>query len=64
MPATPQTVSEQRERGSKRHQAVFSIDYVTWQRLIQAFKIREPLIPNRDTASGGGAIGARGWYNG
>ncbi|KAI5208514.1 hypothetical protein E4T39_01173 [Aureobasidium subglaciale] len=64
LPATPQTVAQQREKSSMRHQAVFSIDYNTWQQLIQAFKISEPLIPHRGTGGGGGAIGARGWYNG
>ncbi|THW50493.1 hypothetical protein D6C86_00864 [Aureobasidium pullulans] len=62
--AEPQTVAQQREKSSMRHQAVFSIDYSTWQRLIQAFKITEPLIPHRGTSGGGPAIGARGWYNG
>jgi len=47
-----------------RHQAVFSIDYSTWQRLIQAFKITEPMIPHRGAGGNGGAMGARGWYNG
>jgi hypothetical protein len=47
-----------------RHQAVFSIDYSTWQRLIRAFEIKEPMIPHRGTGGSGGAIGARGWYNG
>ncbi|KAI5249282.1 hypothetical protein E4T43_00651 [Aureobasidium subglaciale] len=64
LPATPQTVAQQREKSSMRHQAVFSIDYSTWQRLIQAFRISEPLIPHRGTGGGGGTIGARGWYNG
>lgn len=47
-----------------RHQAVFSIDYSTWQCLIQAFKINEPLIPHRGTGGSEAAIGTRGWYNG
>mgnify|MGYP000867385929 CR=1 FL=1 len=60
----PHTVAQQREKNQMRHQAVFSIDYSTWQRLIQAFNITEPLIPHRGATGGGGAIGARGWYNG
>ncbi|KAI4727715.1 hypothetical protein E4T49_04563 [Aureobasidium sp. EXF-10728] len=64
VPSIPQTVAQQREKSSMRHQAVFSIDYSTWQRLIQAFNITEPLIPHRGTGGNGAAIGARGWYNG
>ncbi|KAI4744452.1 hypothetical protein E4T50_05206 [Aureobasidium sp. EXF-12298] len=63
VPSTPHTVAQQREKSQMRHQAVFSMDYSTWQRLIQAFNITEPLIPHRG-AGGGGGVGARGWYNG
>ncbi|KAG9725659.1 hypothetical protein KCU75_g20522, partial [Aureobasidium melanogenum] len=64
VPATPHTIAQQREKSAMRHQAVFSIDYSTWQCLIQAFKITEPLIPHRGTGGSEAAIGTRGWYNG
>ncbi|KAK4503251.1 hypothetical protein PRZ48_006679 [Zasmidium cellare] len=57
---------EQRQEHSKssnvkRHQAVFSIDMPTWQGLVKAFDIREPMIPNRE-AEPATQVGARGWY--
>jgi hypothetical protein len=64
VPAEPLSLAEQREKSQMRHQSVFSIDYSIWQRLIQAFDIKEPMIPHRGTGESGGAIGARGWYNG
>ncbi|TKX27356.1 non-structural maintenance of chromosome element 4 [Elsinoe australis] len=50
-----------RERNSTKHQAVFGIDYATWQQLVQAYEIKESLIPHRD--EGERAMGARGWYS-
>lgn len=36
-----------RKKDAKKHQAVFSLDYKTWQDLIEAFDITEPMIPHR-----------------
>ncbi|KAJ8116485.1 hypothetical protein OPT61_g2096 [Boeremia exigua] len=58
-PAAPRGVSEQRDQGAQKHQAVFSIDYPTWQMFIEAYDIKEPLIPHRVQEEDGG--GAR-WY--
>jgi hypothetical protein len=58
-PAAPRGVSEQRDQGAQKHQAVFSIDYPTWQMFIEAYSIREPLIPHRVQEEDNG--GAR-WY--
>ncbi|KAF2629427.1 Nse4-domain-containing protein [Macroventuria anomochaeta] len=58
-PAAPRGVSEQRDQGAQKHQAVFSIDYPVWQMFIKAYDIREPLIPHRVQEEDNG--GAR-WY--
>ncbi|KAF3044228.1 nuclear protein [Didymella keratinophila] len=58
-PAEPRGVSEQRDQGAQKHQAVFSIDYPTWQMFIDAYGIRSPLIPHREQEENNG--GAR-WY--
>jgi hypothetical protein len=41
---------------------VFSIDYPTWKMFIEAFDIREPLIPHRENEHG--HVGTNGWYSG
>jgi len=46
-PAAPRGVSEQRDQGAHKHQAVFSIDYPTWEMFIRAYDIRVSLIPHR-----------------
>ncbi|KAF2686417.1 Nse4-domain-containing protein [Lentithecium fluviatile CBS 122367] len=47
IPAEARTLSDQREHNVEKHQAIFSIDWPTWQALIEAFDIRKPLIPHR-----------------
>ncbi|KAJ4338364.1 hypothetical protein N0V95_008062 [Ascochyta clinopodiicola] len=59
LPAAPRGISEQRDQGAQKHQAVFSIDYSTWQMFIEAYNIKEPLIPHRVQEEENG--GAR-WY--
>ena len=44
----------------ERHQAVLHLDFDTWEDLIEAFDIRESLIPHRQ--AGQNQIGATGWY--
>ncbi|KAF1927324.1 Nse4-domain-containing protein [Didymella exigua CBS 183.55] len=58
-PAAPRGVSEQRDQGAQKHQAVFSIDYLTWQMFTKAYGIMEPLIPHRLQEEDNG--GSR-WY--
>ncbi|KAL9080599.1 MAG: hypothetical protein Q9157_000654 [Trypethelium eluteriae] len=55
------TIEEQRANQVTKHQAVFAIDFDTWEQLIDVFQIREPLIPHRaeDHAT---QPTARGWY--
>ena len=52
--------SHGRKKGSSRHQAIFTMSYGTWEKLIKAYKIEEPLIPHREEDTQ--QIGARGWY--
>lgn len=62
VPADPHGLSDQREKNVQKHQAVFSIDYPTWQMFIQAFDIKEPLIPHREQEEAN--VGSGGWYAG
>ncbi|OAF99449.1 Nse4-domain-containing protein [Paraphaeosphaeria sporulosa] len=57
------TADQRREQNVEvqRRQAVFSIDYATWRTLIEAFDIKEPLIPHRAPEQTN--IGASGWYS-
>ncbi|KAK5137870.1 hypothetical protein LTR08_006639 [Meristemomyces frigidus] len=62
MPREATSLEKQRELRTKKHQAVFAIDYATWAQLIEAFDIREPMIPHREDEQPT-QMGARGWYN-
>lgn len=62
LPAQPLGVSDQREKNVQKHQAVFSIDYPTWQMFIEAFDIHEPIIPHREQEHQ--TVGSSGWYTG
>lgn len=54
-------VEQARKRKSTRHQAVFGIDFGTWRELVQAFDIKEPLIPHRTEERT--QVQANGWYS-
>jgi hypothetical protein len=58
-PAAPRGVSEQRDQGAQKHQAVFSIDHPTWLMFIDAYGITKSLIPHREQEEENG--GAK-WY--
>ncbi|KAH6697456.1 Nse4 C-terminal-domain-containing protein [Plectosphaerella plurivora] len=62
----PMSVEDEQEAGAggdaAKHQAIFSMDMKTWQEVITAFDIREPMIPHRKERSTQGP-GARGWYS-
>lgn len=45
-----------------RHQAIMSIDMATWRDIIDAFDIKEPMIPHRREEEPQGP-GERGWYS-
>jgi len=56
------TLEKKREQEISKHQAVFALDHATWQQLVQAFEIREPMIPHRNDEPVA-QLGSRGWYN-
>lgn len=58
----PSTLEQQRKNNTSKHQAVLSLDYSTWESLIKAFDIREPMIPHRQEEVAM-QIGKHGWYN-
>lgn len=58
----PRTIEEQRENNTSKHQAIFSLDYETWQNLVEAYGDRSPMIEHRETGQQT-QVGARGWYN-
>ncbi|KAL2357938.1 Nse4 C-terminal-domain-containing protein [Cryomyces antarcticus] len=60
-PSESRSLDEQRAQKVRKHQAVFSLDWPTWEKLIAAFNITEPLIPNRDDGQST-QVNARGWY--
>ena len=45
-----------------KHQAVFSLDFETWQQLCKAYEVRDPMIAHRVDEQAA-EMGARGWYN-
>jgi non-structural maintenance of chromosomes element 4 len=47
---------------SMKHQAIMSIDMETWRDIIDAFDIKEPMIPHRNEDHLQ-QPGARGWYS-
>lgn len=50
-----------RDKGVIKKQSIFSLDYATWQKLVQAFDITEPMIPHREEVQPT-QVGSRGWY--
>jgi hypothetical protein len=54
------TASEVRASGATKHQAIFSLDYKTWQIFKRTMRVQEPLIPHRQDDSG--QVNGRGWY--
>ncbi|KAI9676129.1 MAG: nuclear protein [Caeruleum heppii] len=63
-PSKPHKMTEIKKDGLRKHQAIFSIDWRTWEELTRAFGIERPLIPDRgaEEEGGGGRMGVRGWY--
>ncbi|OAX83486.1 hypothetical protein ACJ72_02156 [Emergomyces africanus] len=47
LPSQPAAPSEAQAKKLKKHQTVFSLDFETWENLIEVFDIQEPLIPHR-----------------
>ncbi|KAG8525854.1 uncharacterized protein KY384_000614 [Bacidia gigantensis] len=59
--AHPRNPKDQREQGVQKHQAVFHLDFETWEDIVEAFKIRKSIIPHRQPDPHV-QIGATGWY--
>ncbi|KAK1147289.1 hypothetical protein N8T08_001366 [Aspergillus melleus] len=57
----PYAPSEAQKKGVQKHQAIFSLDFETWQDLIDAYSIKESIIPHR-REEGSQATG-QGWYS-
>ncbi|KAK0628619.1 Nse4 C-terminal-domain-containing protein [Bombardia bombarda] len=53
----------QANHGTTRHQAIMSIDMEIWHDLIDAFNIKESMIPHRKEEEEPQGPGARGWYS-
>ncbi|KAF2634805.1 Nse4-domain-containing protein [Massarina eburnea CBS 473.64] len=60
VPAQTLSVGEHRAQNMEKQQAIFSLDYQTWQDLIEAFNIKESLIPHR--VSEQAKVASGGWY--
>lgn len=50
-----------KERGIQKHQAVFHLDYETWEDLIDAYDIERSIISNRKSDQPT-QVSASGWY--
>lgn len=61
-PKQPRTLEEQRRAKASKHQAIFSLDYATWEDLKAAYQGREPMIAHRNNEQQS-QVGARGWYS-
>jgi hypothetical protein len=57
----PRKISEMKEQGVQKHQAVFNLSWPMWQDLVDAFQISEPMIPYRKSEQSA-SMGRRGWY--
>ncbi|KAF2648253.1 Nse4-domain-containing protein [Lophiostoma macrostomum CBS 122681] len=55
-----QALDDAKQARPQKHQAVFSLDWPTWKKLIKAFDIKEPLIPHRAVEESN--VNAGGWY--
>ncbi|KAJ4386369.1 hypothetical protein N0V93_009264 [Gnomoniopsis smithogilvyi] len=56
------TVSAESKAGTRKYQAVLSIDMPLWRELIQTFNIKESMIEHRKESQSQGP-GAKGWYS-
>ena len=58
---TASTPQEIKEKGIVKHQAVFHLDFETWEEIVREFGIEACLIPHRESDRGQ-QVGAKGWY--
>ncbi|KAL4773582.1 Nse4 C-terminal-domain-containing protein [Aspergillus nidulans var. acristatus] len=59
-PTKPLAPSEAQRRGVQKHQSVFSLDFDTWKDMIDAYNIKECIIPHREEEENDTA---QGWYS-
>jgi non-structural maintenance of chromosomes element 4 len=53
----------QQAKGSARNQAVFALDFETWEAIIESHGIKKSLIPHRqEGVFEDGVLGSTGWY--
>ncbi|KAL9119216.1 MAG: hypothetical protein Q9187_004232 [Circinaria calcarea] len=57
----PRDNNEIREKGVSKHQAVFHLDFPTWEDIVQAYEIDNCIIPHRQSDQGA-QVSATGWY--
>ncbi|KAL8694115.1 MAG: hypothetical protein Q9218_001168 [Villophora microphyllina] len=53
---------QQAATGTQKHQAVFHLDFETWEDLIDAFEMEKSIIPHRDDEDQQPGVNASGWY--
>ncbi|KAL8658165.1 MAG: hypothetical protein Q9226_001215 [Calogaya cf. arnoldii] len=61
IPRERRSRDEQQATGTQKHQAVFHLDYDTWEDLIDAFDVKDSIIPHRQSEEEA-QVNASGWY--
>lgn len=57
----PRSPKEIQHDNISKHQAVFHLDYETWEDIVEAFDIKESIIPHRQSDEVA-QVSASGWY--
>ena len=55
------TAQQIQDENISKHQAVFHLDYETWADIVEAFDIKESIIPHRQSDEIA-QLSASGWY--
>lgn len=58
---TARSAKEVQEQNISKHQAIFHLDFETWEDIIETFDIKKSVIPDRRTEEEA-PVGASGWY--
>ncbi|KAL8738708.1 MAG: hypothetical protein Q9181_000530 [Wetmoreana brouardii] len=61
VPTERRSGNEHQAIGAQKHQAVFHLDFETWEDLIDAFEIEQSIIPHREEEDQP-QVNASGWY--
>ncbi|MCJ1383608.1 nuclear protein [Xylographa soralifera] len=59
---SPRSKEQIHDENISKHQAVFHLDYETWEDIIEIFDIQSCIIPHRSSDEGT-QVGPNGWYN-